>query len=63
MAPELNIIKDPQIVFKRCMPISNSIGSSNFPPKWWSNNIIKTNNNNTPNSKKGNPQNKHIFSY
>jgi len=34
MAPELNIIKEPKIDFKRCSAIRNSLESSKFPPKW-----------------------------
>jgi len=51
MAPELNIIKDPKVVFKRCSAISNSLESSKFPPTWWSNSIMPTNNITTPSSK------------
>ena len=37
MAPILQKIKDPKIVFKKCNTISNSLECSKFPPKWWGN--------------------------
>jgi GIY-YIG catalytic domain len=48
MAPELKIIKEPKIVFKRCSSISNSLESSQFPPKWWQINNVQTNDTNIP---------------
>ncbi len=42
MAPELKIIKDPKVVFKKCSSISNSLESSTFPPKWWTKPTVPT---------------------
>jgi hypothetical protein len=35
MSPELNFLREPKIVFKRCSTISNLLVSSVFPPKSW----------------------------
>jgi hypothetical protein len=35
MSPELNFLREPKIVFKRCSTIGNLLVSSVFPPKRW----------------------------
>ena len=39
MAPELNTIKKPKVIFKRCSSIGNSLESSHFPPKCLTTNL------------------------